>query len=30
MPTKRAILADLTRHELRTNLDHYWLSVDDV
>ena len=29
MPTKRAILAELTPAELRTNLDFYGLSVDD-
>ena len=29
MPTKRAILAELTRAELRINLDHYELTVDD-
>ena len=28
IPTKRAVLAELTRDELRTNLDHYGLSVD--
>ena len=29
MPTKRAVLAELTRAELRANLDHYELAVDD-
>ena len=29
MPTKRAILAELTQDELRTNVDHYELGVDD-
>ena len=29
MPTKRAVLAELTRDELRANLDHYELAVDD-
>ncbi|MCY4633351.1 MAG: ASCH domain-containing protein [Acidobacteria bacterium] len=29
MPTKRAILAELTRDELRTRLDHYELEVED-
>ena len=29
MPTKRAILAELTRDELRTKLDHYELEVED-
>lgn len=29
MPTKRAVLADLTRTELRAGLDHYELAVDD-
>ena len=29
MPTKRTILAELTRDELRTNLDHYELEVED-
>ena len=29
MPTKRAILAELTRAELRVNLDYYELTVDD-
>ena len=29
MPTKRAVLAELTRNELRANLDHYELAVDD-
>ena len=29
MPTKRAILAELTRDELRTNVDHYELEVED-
>ena len=29
MPTKRAILAELTRTELRDNLDYYELTVDD-
>ena len=29
MPTKRAVLAELTRTELRANLDHYELTVDD-
>ena len=29
MPTKRAVLAELTRAELRDNLDHYELAVDD-
>ena len=29
MPTKRAILAELTRAELRINLDYYELTVDD-
>ena len=29
MPTKRAVLAELTRAELRANLDHYELTVDD-
>ena len=29
MPTKRAILAELTRAELRANLDYYELTVDD-
>ena len=29
MPTKRAVLAELTRTELRANLDHYELAVDD-
>ena len=29
MPTKRAILAELTRDELRTNVDYYELEVED-
>ena len=29
MPTKRAVLAELTRAELRAGLDHYELTVDD-
>ena len=29
MPTKRAVLAELTPAELRVNLDHYGLEVDD-
>ena len=29
MPTKRAILAELTRDELRTNVDYYALEVED-
>ena len=29
MPTKRAILAELTPAELRDNLDYYELTVDD-
>ena len=29
MPTKRAILAELTRDELRTNLDYFELEVED-
>ena len=29
MPTKRAILAGLTRAELRVNVDNYELAVDD-
>ena len=29
MPTKRAILSELTREELRDNLDHYGLDVHD-
>ena len=29
MPTKRAVLAELTRAELRANLDSYELAVDD-
>ena len=29
MPTKRAVLAELTRAELRAGLDHYGLVVDD-
>ena len=29
MPTKRAVLAELTRAELRANLDYYELAVDD-
>ena len=29
MPTKRAVFAELTRAELRANLDHYELAVDD-
>ena len=29
MPTKRAILAELTGDELRTKLDHYELEVKD-
>ena len=29
MPTKRAVLAELTRAELRAGLDHYGLEVDD-
>ena len=29
MPTKRVILAELTRDELRTRLDHYELGVED-
>ena len=29
MPTKRAVLAELTLAELRANLDHYELAVDD-
>ena len=29
MPTKRAVLAELTPAELRANLDHYGLAVDD-
>ena len=29
MPTKRAVLAELTRAELRANLDHYELTVND-
>ena len=29
MPTKRAVLAELTRNELRTTVDHYELYVDD-
>ena len=29
MPTRRAILAELTRDELRTNVDYYELEVED-
>ena len=29
MPTKRIILVELTRDELRDNVDHYGLDVDD-
>ena len=29
MPTKRAILSELTRDELRDNLDFFELEVDD-
>ena len=29
MPTKRAILAELTPDELRTNVDYYELEVED-
>ena len=29
MSTKRAILAELTRDELRTNVDYYELEVED-
>ena len=29
MPTKRAVLAELTRAEVRAGLDHYELAVDD-
>ena len=29
MPTKRTILSELTRDELRDNVDHYGLDVDD-
>ena len=29
MPTKRAVLSELTRDELRDNLDHYGLDVQD-
>ena len=29
MPTKRAVLAELTREELRANVDLYELAVDD-
>ena len=29
MPTKRAILAELTRDELRTNVDYYELEVEE-